>query len=206
MASFIIHLAVASEINKKIKKDEGKILMGAIAPDISKLVGLSRKKTHFMKDGYPSLADFLVKYKNNLNDDFVFGYYIHLYTDYLWSKYFVPTIYDENKKIIKFLDGKSIVDKDNLILSYIYNDYTFANLYICNKYKLNLDILKNIGDIKNIIDEIPYDKFDIILSKLFEILKENPKKNYVFDYKNIDEFISNSVKFILNEINFEVIL
>lgn len=33
MASCIIHLAVANEINKKLNKDKKQILLGSIAPD-----------------------------------------------------------------------------------------------------------------------------------------------------------------------------
>lgn len=95
MASSMIHIAVASEVNKKLKRDPAKLLIGTIAPDISKLVGEPKTKSHFSNDendNIPIIDRFLNKYKNNLDDDFVMGYYIHLYTDYLWFKYFIENI------------------------------------------------------------------------------------------------------------------
>ena len=85
MASAIIHIAVANELNKKLKRNSSKLLIGTIAPDISKEIGQNKVKSHFLdsKDtDIPNIKKFLNKYKNNLNDDFVLGYYIHLYTDY----------------------------------------------------------------------------------------------------------------------------
>ena len=104
MASSMIHIAVANEINKVLNKDRTKLLIGTIAPDISKLVGENKVGSHFLEDentDIPILDKFLDKYKDNLNDDFVLGYYIHLYTDYLWFKYFLPEFYDKEKHWIK---------------------------------------------------------------------------------------------------------
>ena len=99
MASSVIHICIANEINKELKRDNNKILIGAIAPDISKLLGETKFYSHFLDtptNSIPNMNKFLDKYKNNLNDDFVLGYYIHLYTDYLWFKYFIPNIFKDN--------------------------------------------------------------------------------------------------------------
>ena len=96
MASVIIHMAVANEINKTLKRDNNKLLIGSIAPDISKHLGQSKLASHFLHDvnnDVPNINRFLNKYKNHLNDDFVLGYFIHLYTDYFWFKNFIPEIY-----------------------------------------------------------------------------------------------------------------
>ena len=50
MASSIIHIAVANEINKVLKRTSSHILIGSIAPDISKLVGETKKKSHFLTE------------------------------------------------------------------------------------------------------------------------------------------------------------
>ena len=86
MASVIIHAAVCNELNKKLKRDTSKILIGTIAPDIAKLLGEDKKYTHFLDreslhPDVPVIDKFLEKYKDNLNDDFVLGYYIHLYAE-----------------------------------------------------------------------------------------------------------------------------
>ena len=104
MASAIIHLAVANELNKVLNKDYKSIMIGAIAPDIWKQVGETSKSPSHFKDSddtdVPNLDKFLYKYKDMLKDDFVLGYYIHLLTDYYWFKYFLPSIYNEKKSIL----------------------------------------------------------------------------------------------------------
>ena len=93
MASSVIHMCVASEVNKYLKKDNKGILIGSIAPDISKHINQSKQSSHFLDDvsnDIPNIDKFLNKYKSYLNDVFVMVYYIHLYTDYLWFKYFIP--------------------------------------------------------------------------------------------------------------------
>ena len=71
-------------INKTLKRDNNKILIGTIAPDISKFIGRTKLESHFLEsvdNNIPNIKKFLVKYKDKLNDDFVMGYFIHLYTD-----------------------------------------------------------------------------------------------------------------------------
>ena len=41
MASSIIHICVANEINKSLKRNSRELLIGTIAPDISKLLSLA---------------------------------------------------------------------------------------------------------------------------------------------------------------------
>ena len=91
----MIHTAIAKELNKKLNRDENKLLLGAVAPDISKCAGESRNISHFIDEedsNLPNIERFLDKYKYDLDDDFVMGYFIHLYTDYLWFKYFMSEI------------------------------------------------------------------------------------------------------------------
>ena len=99
MASAVIHMTVASEINKVLKRDYDKLIIGSIAPDISKIIGETKLRSHFLvteenNNNIPNIDVFLSAYKEYLYDDFVMGYFIHLYTDYLWFKYFIPEIYD----------------------------------------------------------------------------------------------------------------
>ena len=110
MASAIIHIAVAKEINKELHMNEKELFLGTIAPDISKQIGEKKTKSHFLtnKDNdYPNLDDFLDKYQNNLTNPFIMGYYIHLFTDYLWFKYFMPEISNSND-YIKLLSGDTL--------------------------------------------------------------------------------------------------
>lgn len=203
MASSMIHIAVASELNKKLKKDNSKLLIGTISPDISKLVGETKVKSHFLDsedNDVPNLYKFLNKYKNDLNDDFVLGYYIHLYTDYLWFKYFIPEICNEN--LITKLDGTVVECKGRMAIMYIYNDYTNLNIKLIDEYDLDLKIFYNeIPEIKDIIKEIPMDKINLIVDKAGEII-ENAKevKEMVFNMENVNNFIKLSVEIIYSNL------
>ncbi|MBQ4583969.1 MAG: zinc dependent phospholipase C family protein [Bacilli bacterium] len=196
MASSIIHMAVAKEMNKNLKKDESKLLLGSIAPDLSKLVGETKKYSHFLDDNNKvDLNKFLAKYKNYLDDDFVLGYYIHLYTDYLWFKYFITEI-DNNDKIKK-LDGTIVKLNGEMARLYIYNDYTNLNEKLVDKYKLNLNELNNV-EISSIINEIPLDRISLLLEQI-KIINENINrpKTFVFNIDNINNFIKTSSELIL---------
>jgi hypothetical protein len=202
MASSMIHIAVANEVNKKINRNNKYILIGSIAPDISKLIGRTKLESHFQDslDNIPNLDKFLKKYKNNLNDDFVLGYYIHLYTDYLWFKYFVPDFYKNG--CIYELDGsiKNISEEEKT--NYFYNDYTNLNIKLIDEYNLELKIFyEELPQFEDIIKEIPMDKLQLIIDKA-GIIIENSKENkaYVFDMNIINKFINTSVEYILSNL------
>lgn len=207
MASSMIHIAVANEINKVIKKDKKSLLIGSIAPDIGKHVGMEKEVSHFQgcNDDIPKLDVFLEKYKNYLNDDFVLGYYIHLYTDYLWFKYFVPDFC--NNGYIYKLDGTKVDVSDDAKHEYyyrkfFYNDYTNLNIRLIDDYNLDLDIFyEEIPTFNNVIKEIPMDKIKIIVDQA-SIIIENTKetKPYVFDMNLVNKFIKTSTDYILSNL------
>ena len=196
MASAIIHMAVANQINKIINKDNNKILIGSIAPDISKHLGETKYYTHFLDDvenDVPNIDKFLNKYKDKLDDDFVIGYYIHLYTDYLWFKYFIPEICDND--LITKLDGTVVKCNGRMALQYIYNDYTNLNSTLLDMYDLPLNIFyEEIPKIDQIIEEAPVDKLNLIVDKTGVIIENSKvKKDLVFNVDNIKSFVDTSV-------------
>lgn len=203
MASAIIHMAVAHEINKVIKHDNDKLLIGSIAPDISKQIGESKVKSHFLDNNdtnIPNMDKFLKKYKHRLDDDFVLGYYIHLYTDYLWFKYFITEIHE--KDMVTKLDGSIVkVDKD-MYIKYIYNDYSNLNIQLLDEYNMDLHIFyRDLPKIENIIEEIPMNKLQIIIDQSALVIQNSKvKKEYVFNIENIKIFIKTSVELILSKL------
>jgi hypothetical protein len=205
MASTIIHMAVVHEINKVLKRDNNLILLGGIAPDLGKIANGSKIEAHFQdtNDNIPNIDRFLNKYKNKMNDDFVMGYFIHLYTDYLWFKYFVPGLYEEGKEIITKLDGTKIKGNDNICTLYIYNDYTNLNSKLLDEYNMDLKIFYNeLPEIDNIIEEIPMDKLNLLINETSFILENaRREKEYLFDIEDIKKFISTSSELILAYIN-----
>ena len=204
MASAVIHLVVANELNKKLNRDSNKLLIGSISPDISKLIGENKIKSHFISEvgsDIPDIGKFLNKYKSNLTDDFVLGYFIHLYTDYLWFKYFMSELY--NDTMIKRLDGSVVKYDEDTLINYIYNDYTDLNIKLIDKYNLDLKIFYNeLPKFNYIIEEIPMNNIKLVVDKM-GIIIENSKESkiYMFDLKNIEKFIDICVDLILSIID-----
>ena len=203
MASSIIHIAVAKEINKKINRDENKLFIGTIAPDISKLIGENKVKSHFLgsdKTNIPDMYKFLSKYKTYLNDDFVMGYYIHLFTDFLWFKYFITDFWDEDS--ITKMDGTKVKCTREMFKTYLYNDYTNMNIQLIDEYNLDLKIFYfEIPKFNKIIEEIPMDKLEIIVNKAGTIIENSKEyKDMLFNVDSIKRFIEFSVETILGEL------
>ncbi len=202
MASSVIHMCVAKQINKILKiKDENMLLFGSIAPDISKHVGETKTRSHFLYDNNKiDINCFLDKYKSKLNDSFILGYFIHLYTDLLWDKYFVSDIV--NKDSILLLNGDTIENTKENYKKLIYNDYTNLNVLLLDEYNLNLSLFYNEAVIPDItMDEIPVNKLGKLLDYTGVIIantKEN--KAYTFKLENIVPFINTSAHLILLKI------
>ena len=198
MASALIHMAVADKLNKKLKRRESEYLIGSIAPDVARIIGMDRNITHFQTDDeeYPNLERFLEKYEKDLNNDFVMGYYIHLLTDYFWYKYFYTEIVNENT--ITKTDGSTVKLTEDEIRKLIYNDYTNLNMKLIEEYNLNLKIFYNeIPKLEKIIEEMPIDKIDKLIEKI-GIIIENTKvsKTYMFNIEDVKKFIDTCIDLI----------
>lgn len=205
MASSVIHIIVANEINKTLKRNNKLILMGSIAPDISKHIGKTKIESHFLDNinsDIPNTLKFQNKYNNHMNNDFVLGYYIHLYTDYLWFKYFITEIYNEKNNELLKIDGNTIKCNKIELDKYIYNDYSNLDIALINKYNIDLNIFNDIPNINNIIEEIPTNTVNIIIDKVLYIIN-NSKVNeeLIFNIDNIKKFINISTILILSKIN-----
>lgn len=201
MASAIIHLCIAKEINKYLKMDENYLLLGSIAPDISKQIGETKEISHFLdhsnEDDIPNIDRFLLKYRSELNNPFEMGYFIHLLTDKYWFRDYVYKFIerytqDKLKKNITYTALKDL----------IYNDYTNLNITLIDNHNLNLDLFYNEIEMpKSKIIEIPVDKLDILIEKMGLIIEDSKEeKTFIFDSADIEEFIKNTVKYIIRDI------
>ena len=201
MASAVIHLCVAKEVNKYLKMDEKEILLGSIAPDISKIVGETKEISHFLdhtnEDDIPNIDRFLAKYRKDLNKPFEMGYFIHLLTDKYWFRDYIYQYIDRytrdtNKRKITYTALKDI----------IYNDYTNINIDLIDKYGLGLDLFSNEWDLpESSITEIPMDQLDLLIEKMGQIIASSTEeKTFIFDTKDIEIFIENTVKYIIKDI------
>lgn len=205
MASAIIHLAVAKELEKYLKIENKKEYnLGAIAPDIAQQLKIEKTKSHFIyntKSDIPNIKLFKEKYKNFMNNSFELGYFTHLYTDKLWFDGFIDSLTYSNS--IKLLDGTIIHVPQEEIKELIYNDYTNLNTIIIDKYNIDLSLFyEEYQKPDTSIEEVPIDKLNILIDKMGVII-ENSKleKSYIFDITLIDNFINTCVEEIIKELN-----
>ena len=203
MASAIIHLCVAKEVNKTLQMDEKSLFLGSIAPDLSKQIGQSKNKSHFLtlkEEDVPNTYEFLNKYKDTLSNPFNMGYFIHLYTDKIWFGEFMRTKYYEN--CIKLIDGSIVNVSEEEKIKIIYNDYTNLNTYLLDKYDLDLSLFYEEFTIPQTnIDEIDINQLDVLIDKMSLIIMNSTEdKAYVFDDIAINEFIKYCTDKILKKI------
>lgn len=143
MASSLIHMAVAKRVNEVLKlENEKQFLFGSIAPDIAKMVGSTRKKSHFILENedtsIPNIERFLNKYQKYLKNPYELGYYVHLVTDVLWFDEFLPNFLEDNYLISK--TGEKIKFDEDELLEILYNDYTNLNSEVLSYYNLDLSL------------------------------------------------------------------
>ena len=166
MASAVIHLCVAKEVNKYLKMDENMLLLGSIAPDLAKQINQTKEISHFLdhtnEDDIPNIDLFLAKYKAELTNPFEMGYFIHLLTDKYWFRDYVYMYLDRFSKS-KTKKGITYTALRDLI----YNDYTNLNIDLIDKYNLSLDLFANEIELpKSKITEIPVEKLGILIEKM----------------------------------------
>ena len=180
MPNWKIHLEIAKRLNKKFNYTQNKLeefYLGNILPDINNCfivkdisTKLEHKYTHYQDEiEIPSYKNFEKIYKNKIYEEpIIFGYYIHLYTDYTWNNYFY-TNFNENEKLRGLThEEKRTLKQDDFK---VYN-----NLFIDNKPKfLNKE---NLVEKSKKIDRISINKEDI--EKVEKFLDEQIKTENTF--------------------------
>lgn len=195
MASAIMHICIAKKLNEKLNRKESDLLLGTIAPDISKQINESRKKSHFIfESGEINLEKFITKYPLFYKNDFELGYFIHLYADKIWFTEFIPTLADRSKNQVKLLTGENVILSSKELVNLFYNDYTNLNIQLIDYYELNLNLFYNDLTIpKTFIEEIPIDKLNILVDRMGIIIANSKiEKNCVFNKKMVVDYIDNA--------------
>lgn len=193
MASSVIHMCVAKKINEKLKLPLNMILLGSIAPDISKHMGETKTRSHFLTDGETvDIPRFLEKYQSQLNHPFMMGYFIHLYTDFLWDKYFISEIVENDT--ITLLNGDKVSTDLELYHKLIYHDYTNLNILLLDEYGLDLSLFYEEAVLPKLeMDEIPVEKLSVLIDYTGVIIENTKKKkDYTFNLEQIKAFIETS--------------
>ena len=202
MASAIIHICVAKEINKKMNVSVKELYLGSIAPDVSKEIGGSRTDSHFLDfdNGYPNIERFINKYRNNLSDPFVLGYLTHLVTDKLWIDFLQEYVLEDN---IYNKNGDNILVIDKDIKTLLYEDYTSLNQVLINEYELELSLFYEELIVPNcIIDEVPMNKLNLIVDKIGTIIYNSKMdKQLLLNERKIVDFIGKCRDAVLEYLN-----
>lgn len=207
MATSIIHLAIAKQVkekyNQKIKNPKD-FYLGAIAPDISKQIGESKEKSHFLINttgNIPNIAIFIKKYPYYKTTSFDLGYFTHLYTDKLWHEEFLPNIKIESS--IKLANGDTINATKEEIQNMIYSDYTNLNKKTIEEYDLDLSLFyEEFTPPRTNIKEIPIEDLDILINKMGILIENsNEEKTYIIDFEEIKSFINTTSNKIIEILN-----
>lgn len=204
MASALIHLAIAKNIENKLEIEDLKdYYLGSIAPDISKQIGMSKNTSHFVgnnRENIPNIDLFIKRYPTFKYNSFNLGYFTHLYTDKIWFEEIMSKIVSENS--VKLLDGTTINTSKEELTELIYSDYTNLNINLIDDYNLDLSLFyEDFKKPNTSLNEIPTDKLDILINKM-GIIIENTKKEkpYTFDIYLVKNFIEDATKRILEEL------
>ncbi len=204
MASSIIHLIVAKKVNEQLKKDENLFYLGAIAPDLAKLVGKEKSDTHFSDKNIdiniPYIDRFVDKYGSDLHKPFELGYLVHLLTDLYWFRDYIPFFIKEYHDEIK---QTGTYNEDHTLE--IYADYSNCNLYLLDEHLINLDILYNeLPSFTTVIKEIDIAKLSLLtdMCGITLINSNKTKKFYILDVDEADLFIEQCVNSILEDLKY----
>lgn len=201
MASSVIHICVAKKINDTLKVNERQFYLGSIAPDISKFIGEPREKTHFITSAdsdVPEINLFLEKYRQYLDDPFVLGYFVHLYTDKIWFGEFMPNKFQDTQ--IRLLDGTLLEVTEKQWVDLMYSDYANIATQLFDYYQPDLSLFyEDFEKPNDIIEELQADKLPIFMEKAGEfIMASKEGKTYIFDIENIIGFVEECNDEILN--------
>lgn len=204
MPSHKIHISIANEINKKLKLDADKVLIGSVLPDLS---NSKHYISHFNTDKndhvFYNKELFLSKY--DIHNPVLTGYLIHLLTDEFYNRYVRDNyfIIEDNK-----LCGVKLLSGNYYCSSYDAMDIKQEDFHVYDEYLINTKEFPIINYISNIpkIDECNY-SIDYIKEYIdnynLEISKEyNSDLKYKYLTSDIaDKIYNECIEYILNYLN-----
>ena len=151
MAGYVIHLAIGEEYIRKHKgdiKNKEEFLKGVIAPDNTN----DKLQSHYgEKNLVSSLKKFIDAKQDELDSDYIKGYFIHLFTDYIFYCRFFT-------------------------LKHYYEDYDITNKTIIEKYGVKVpEELKEYA--KFVEGEPEHLKYHLLYELIEEVTKNKIKDN-----------------------------
>lgn len=204
MPSHKIHISVANEINKKLKLDKNKLLLGSILPDLSEGEHyISHFKTDINNHSFYNIELFLSKY--DIENPVLMGYLIHILTDKFYNDYVRKNYYIfKNNRLcgIKAIGG-NIYGTPFEICSIKQEDFYIYDLFLLqNKTFPKINFISDMPK----IDECNY-SMDYIKKYLENYNSEIRKSNiYNAEYRYLDceeadKIYNECIKYILEYLN-----
>lgn len=169
MPNIMIHEEVAHYLSNKINKNSYNFYLGIIAPDSPNTYGFGKKEdrwlAHQRRKDYNewrnSLNEFYQKEKNNYDEDFLLGYYIHILTDIIYDDFLYLKV---REKILK--DNHSLEESHDIMRTDM------------DKYYFNeIEEIKDILNKDNVTYEINGISKELMSEWKEKVLKELNNKN-----------------------------
>lgn len=199
MPNWRIHLEIAKRVNQERQytgNDLDFFMLGNILPDINNAYTIedvskkiSHRYTHFKHEEKEMHLEFLNQYGNEVfNNPLLYGYFTHLYTDYLWNTNFkrkaqkIEELKDLSKvelRIIKQREFRSY--NNNFMNNHLHVKKTKRAAKECKK--INRVFIKE-KDIKKIID-------------VLRIPRVSSKKLKYYTKEELDSLLNETVESIL---------
>lgn len=215
MATWIAHMRIAEELNKKLNLNEETFLVGNIGPDsgIPNENGTAfdppKTVTHWLPDGGKSTEcdaeGFFRKYIGDCNINlqeernvFLLGYYTHLITDIAWS-----TMHREIKKNNKEYAYR-IKNESDFIWKVVKKDWYGLDFkyLIDNENNIFNRVFVNIEAVPDYLDYLPEKALTISVEnirKFYTTEEDNYNKEFVYLKEDqMNKFVEDTVKYILN--------
>jgi len=203
MPNWKVHLEIAKEIGKYLnynEKEQEEFNLGNILPDVNNCYivkeiskQIDHKYTHYQDEReISSYVNFKKIYNNKIYENIlIFGYYVHLYTDYTWNDFFY-TKYSNDERLCNLNHSEIRIIKQSDFK--VYNDKFIENR---PEFTNKTELAKNT---KN-IDRISITEEDIRKVESFlKIQQKSDGKYQILSEQILDGLMGNTIKEIENEI------
>ena len=190
MPNWKTHLEIAKRVNNKLKykdKDLELFMIGNILPDINNGYVVkdistiySHNYTHYKGDDFYTYKNFNKLYDVKSNP-LLYGYYIHLYSDFMFNNNYYSNL-DDSIKMLSRDEQRRLKQSDFKV----YNNKYINNKLIISDYDLVVDNSKKI-------DHISITKDDLV--KVVNFI--NDQSIYNNNYKYYDD---NKLDLLLEEV------
>lgn len=203
MAHWYTHYQIARKLSDRFADlDHNYFLLGNLAPDSGKKTAIAcydppSVKTHFTKSRLKShiryeriLNDYLLKCQNKKEISFIYGYYCHLLSDYLYAVNYLYPLFAKY--------GISLKDKKAIDL------FREERQFIQNRMVIDdpsaIDTIKSLPYDIDLLDDLKSDDFRSMLNRIVQETEYQPSLgNYLADCdENI--FISENYSLIENNL------